>query len=616
MMLPDWHTPWLLLIALQPMAIILLRLFFEKNSLNQYARAELQPWVRAHHNTQGINYSLLRNIGYWLAWILFAVAAAGPRVAEEVASPLSNNGKDIMLVLDISQSMQATDIKPSRLRQAHEKIDFIINELPNSRIGLIVYAAKPHIYIPITHDMDAINFYLANLDFLTPPSQGTRPSFAIKLAHEELTRVNFPNKQRSKYILHITDTDTDEKETSAINDTASVLLDKKIPLYTLMMASDKGEAVPSFKDGWLSTDGRPVVSRPNASTHQQFSLQTGGEFAHSFNNHSGVQSLIEAIKENQHSSTTGVSTDKINWHEQFPLFLLIGILCLMFSMSPYKLSINTPHKLSSLLVIFILLNTLTVTDVSARQSDTQHKAYQALINKDYLKARKLYAAMNDFTGSYGEAVATYQLGDYPRAIRLFEQALLIAKSNSDYTNTLYNLGNSYFQIGNFQSAITSYKGALLYGPTHQPSQHNLVYVKRALLAVEKRTKTLEITSRAGRGPRSARAVENLVINENTGVSLDESESLTQNTQNNATNSELDIPEFIILKGLGFAQKSRPQDGQNSAASEEFVPSIAINTQLNKLYDDQSRLWRRIFEIEEGYPAPLEEPEKIPGVLPW
>lgn len=605
----DWHMPWLLLIGLQPMVILLLQKLLQRNHLNQYAHAKLQPWVVVQHNSKHIDYSLIRNIAYWLAWLLFAIASAGPRIAEDVPGASSPSSRSIMVVLDISQSMQATDINPSRIRKAHQKINYLVNALPDSRIGLVVYAAKPHLYVPITHDSKALQFYLNNLELLSPPSQGTRPSLALELASKELT-----NLHGEKHILHITDTDTDDKENKSLTNISSLLNKEEIPVYTLLIASNDGEAVPAFKDGWLNIAGRPIISRPNIPMHRDFSNSTGGYLARAFDNNSGINTLIDKIRSSNNQST--YTSQQTNWNELFIFFLLPAILLLIISMSPYKLLINIPSKASSAVIIFLLLGSLMSTDVSANQQDTLKEAYQALASEDFLKARQLYASINNFSGRYGEAVAAYRMTDYPRAIRLFEQAVLLAQSDTEYKNALYNLGNSYFQIGNFKVALTSYQGALLYHPNHRASQNNITYTQKVLRAVEERKKVLAITSRAGRGPRTAPVADGVELNENNNVSIDDGESSTENTAHNAADSALDIPEFIILKGLAFAEKSDTNAIEINGSKNTALSTASLNSRLNKLYDNQPALWRRIFELEEGYPAPLDEPDKIPGVLPW
>jgi len=607
--------PWLLLIGLQPVVILLLQKFLQRNHLNQYAHAKLQPWVVVQHNRKHIDYSLIRNIAYWLAWLLFAIAAAGPRIAEEIPGASSPTSKSIMVVLDISQSMQATDINPSRIRKAHQKINYLVNTLPDSRIGLIVYAAKPHLYVPITHDSKVLQFYLHNLELLSPPSQGTRPSLALALATKELTRKESPSFRGKKYIIHITDTDTDDKENKSLTNISSLLNKEEIPVYTLLIASNDGEAIPAFKDGWLNIAGRPVISRPNISMHREFSSSTGGYLARAFDNNAGINTLIDKIRSSNNQSTYN-SLSQTNWNELFFFFLLPAILLLFIGMMPYKLRATIPTKAASVVILFTLLGSLMSTDVSANQQDTLKQAYQALENKNFLKARQLYASINNFSGRYGEAVAAYRMTDYPRAIRLFEQAVLLAQSDTEYKNALYNLGNSYFQIGNFKIALTSYEGALLYHQNHSASKNNIRYTKKVLLAVEERKKVLAVASRAGRGPRTAPVADNIELNESNNVSIDDSESSINDTEHNAADSALDIPEFIILKGLEFAEKSNATAGETIDGKNTALFTVSANSQLNKLYDNQPALWQRIFELEEGYPAPLDEPDKIPGVLAW
>jgi len=612
---PDWHMPWLLLIALQPLALLLARKFFERNSLNNYAQKSLQPWVKLKQNSSYTNYSMLRNIGYWLAWILLAIAAAGPRVAQDISGTSDDSSKEIMIVLDISQSMQATDISPSRLRQAGKKINLLVDRLPDTRLGIIVYAAKPHLYVPMTHDKNAIKFYLRNLEFLTPPSQGSRPSLALALAKQTLSKARSLGDHSNKYIVHITDADTDKEENNILADTLSVPLQQQTPIYTLLMASIQGEAIPASKDGWLNIDGRPIISRPAVATHRRLSRDAGGELIRATKTNTDISKLISKIRDDISSKSLNKIEGDISWNELFALTLIPGILLLFFSMSPFKLNLTISTRPAHLLIPLLLLGTFTSTDATESQSDALPKAYDALIKGDYLQARELYVSMNNFDGSYGAAVASYRMKDYPRAIRLFEQAILFAKTDKDFADTLYNLGNSYFQIGSFNNAITSYQGALLYSPNNEASKSNLVYAKRVLVAVEERKKNIASTTRAGRGPRSALAAEDIILNENNGVSLDNSES-TSKTNNSPSKSELDIPEFIILKGLSFTEKSVNTRGISKHHRNESLSTIVISGQLHKIYDNQPILWQRIFELEEGYPAPLSEPDSLPGVRPW
>ena len=619
MNLVSWNMPWLLLLATQPFIILILRKYFEQRHLDSYVKKELQPWVVVHNTGTLRNKLLLRNIAYYLAWLLFAIAAAGPRIAEDTISGVNSSGKDIMIVLDISQSMHATDLSPSRLHQAHSKINHLINNTTGSRIGIIVYAAKPHLYVPLTYDKEALSFYLKNLKFLVPPSQGSQPLSAIKLASKYLDDTALPNNERSKSILLITDTDTTDVENERLNNSLEILSKNNIPIFTLLMASNNGEAIPGFSDGWINIDGRPVISRPKPESYQFLSDKSNGALEKPRADNAGIDSIINNIE--SLSTSQDLITNKTNWNELFYLFLFPAIIFIFINMFPYRLRIKKASlKIASANIFIVIISTTLLSGISpnikASEQDKLRTAYHALLKEDHIKSRELYSSINGFEGRFGEAISSYRLSDYPRAIRLFEQAVVLANSNHDFARSLYNLGNSYFQTGNYPLALSSYKSALLYQPQHAASAQNMAYTEKALLAVEERKKILAITSRAGRGPRTARAEDDVVFTKNNNVSIDNSESENTDTKKTNANQELNIPKFIILRGLEFAEKSDETNQQLISSTTSSNINRITTVQLNKLLDKQSLLWRRIFEIEEGYPAPLDQPDTLPGVQPW
>jgi len=615
----SWNMPWLLLLALQPLIVVLLRSYFEQRNINCYVKKEFQPWVIINNNQPKINKILNKNTAYCFAWILFAIAAAGPRVADKVNEDVSDTGRDIMIVLDISQSMHATDLTPSRLSHAHKKIEYLINNINNSRIGIIIYAAKPHLYVPLTYDKEALNFYLKNIKFLIPPSQGSHPSLALELAKNHLEHKDFRESKHPKSIVLMTDADSAEKESNKLNKFPRGSENKHIPVFTLVMASNHGEAIPDFNDGWVNIKGNTIVSRPVTKNYQLLSDKSGGILKNATDDDSDIISISSQI--HNHTTDSITPNKKDNWNELFTYFLFPAIILMFIVMFPYKLQFKKLLHSTHSMQIFVLtcciaIFAFTSIPAFANQQDDLRDAYEALINKNYIKSRELYSSINGFEGRFGEGVSSYRLADYPRAIRLFKQAVLLAETDSHLTQSLYNLGNSYFEIGNYKQAISSFDGALKYQPQHMPSSNNLVYSKKALAAVEKKSKQLAITNRAGRGPRSALAADNLIFNDTNNVSLSDNESKTSPTKNSSLSNDNEIPAFIILRGIEFASGS---PSKRQKVSTDLIKNIENSThiaQYSSVYDNQPALWQRIFEIEEGYPAPLEKPDVLPGILPW
>jgi Ca-activated chloride channel family protein len=117
---------------------------------------------------------------------LFSVSAAGPRIADKPMNAQNEIVLDVMLVVDLSQSMRATDIKPSRMRRATLEVYEFLSLAKNTRVGITVYAGRPHLFVPLTDDFSALKFYLKSLDSLQLPTLGGDASAALAFAQKEL----------------------------------------------------------------------------------------------------------------------------------------------------------------------------------------------------------------------------------------------------------------------------------------------------------------------------------------------------------------------------------------------------------------------------------------------
>ncbi len=146
----DWATPWAGLLALAPLLLAWLARRRQRR-LNAWADPHLLPWAVA---ARGVR----RPVTGWidaLAWLLLAVAAAGPRLPLELPASVDSvprHGLSLMVVLDVSASMAATDIAPSRLQRARLELADLAGRLRGERVGLIVYAGRAGLLLPPTED--------------------------------------------------------------------------------------------------------------------------------------------------------------------------------------------------------------------------------------------------------------------------------------------------------------------------------------------------------------------------------------------------------------------------------------------------------------------------------
>lgn len=191
----EWQYPLFLLLAFQPLLLWMFLRALQHRKQQQFADPHLLPWIQVPEEETFWQKLFSRNVAYCLAWFFLALSLAGPRLPDTSQSNLQETQLDVMMVVDLSQSMHATDITPTRLRRAMLETYEFLKLAKNTKIGMVVYAARPHLFVPLTTDFNALKFYLKNLDSLQLPTQGSDAAAALKLALKELDSVKGDRKQ-------------------------------------------------------------------------------------------------------------------------------------------------------------------------------------------------------------------------------------------------------------------------------------------------------------------------------------------------------------------------------------------------------------------------------------
>jgi Ca-activated chloride channel family protein len=601
-----WSEPLWLLIALQPAVILLLRWLHNRKQLNRYANPALHPWVVKHSRLSWKQRLLNRNTGYFAAWICIAVAAAGPRLIEEIPADTAGHGVDIMAVIDISRSMHVRDIAPDRLGRAEQELQALARQLQQDRLGLVVYAARAHQYMPLTYDKNVMRHYLNNLDSLNPPTQGSRPVEALRLAEQLLQKQDSGNK-RNKAILLLTD-----------GENLQTPPDMDIPVFVLGLGSVEGDAIPGYDGDWLRDGSRVIVSRLHEDALGDVAKHNHGRYSRAYKDNSDWKALyingIQAIDQK-----VGISKDnKVTWHELYIYALLPGLVLLFLSTITFKatgISLPISKSTSKLAVLLLCLVLISLPEV---QANDRASAYRSFIENDYLTALEEYRAINGYSGRFGEGASAYRLKDAAQAIAAFKQAFLEAQNDQQRAAALYNLGNSHFQNGNYAAAIDSYRDALIYQPDNYFAQRNMAFSQDLHATVQKRLARLQKLLRPGRGPKQAKTDADTIIGDDASVSVDESNDVPEQEDNNEIDYVSILPEKLILKGIEHAQlaSEEPSTTQPSVDHAEITGPAISRLRLDVIRDDQEGFWKRVLEVEEGFPAPLDRPRRIKGVEAW
>ena len=610
-----WREPLWLLLTLQPLIFALLKKLTKKNNSSRYADKKLQPWVIFPKYRIFNKILFSKNTLYLSAWLLFAIALAGPRIPLTQTDREQLYGVNLMLVVDLSRSMRATDITPNRLRRSKIEIFELLSKAKNHRIGLIVFSARPHLFIPLTSDHRAFTSYLDSLEKLSFPTLGTNPVSAIELAQKELVKA----KGKSAIIL-LTDGDFPDVSAAQIK----TLKRSKIPLYILGVATVEGEAV-QLKDGsWLKYKQMPVISRMNEVNLRKLSKQLNGAYSPVYDDDSDWKSLYNNNIAQLSSIKNVTANQNILWRELFPYFIVPSLILFLISLNTYQLKVTTKSALFiTFTFLFIFTPDKEALATEFGQSELQ-AAYQAYINKNYSQAIKHYQNVSGYISYQGQGNSLYKMGDYNEAIQQFVIAALNARNITERANALYNLANSYFRTGNFTLAISTYQDVLRYQPKNKACMKNIETSMILKKNIEDRIRAREklfTSTRSGSGPRSASTASGTEIGENTSVSLGEStDKLNENiplpTIPNLTD---DAVKKLLLSGLNnisFAATNLKK-GKNIQFNQNLnINLLKVQQQTNALNDQQYLLWKRLFEIEEGFPAPVLKPHTLADLQPW
>jgi len=619
----QWREPLWLLLSLQPLLLVIISRLRVRRYLAVYADKPLLPWLLPHrllpHNSShGIRWPA-RKIAYHVAWILFTVAAAGPRYAENYVSNPPAGDLDMAIVVDVSQSMHTADVYPNRLQRAKFEIEELLERLRNVGVAVVVYAAKPHLYVPLTNDYKAVRFYVDSLDKLALPTAGNSPREALALAMEELSR-----SQRRKAIVFISDGDLLAEDSRNI---AALLQSAGISLAVMGMGTVEGDVIPLAGGGWLYHNEKAVISRLQESALRQLADLSGGYYATAQDSDQDWKKLYDqGISAEKTGATAIDNTANVIWRELYQWALFPAVVLFFFAVIPYRFTTKSKVTVNTLLLLALCAIQSVGNDLYAQSDYDIQIAYTYFKKNDYQSAAERFAHISGYQARLGEGASRYRLKEYDKAIESFTQAVLAADSDKDRGVVLYNLGNSYFQSGNYAAAAQVYQDALLYRDHHAATLHNLAIAKSLKQLVEQRSRAVPVTDRAGRGPRQARAQSNLVLGDNNSVTLDQSEDMPAEHHPALANLDHEQLEYLINRGLSFVHVVVAKTGRKSEIlwrrdSGTIEPAKEIRGNINdnisdNISDKNAQLWSRLFELEEGFQAPLDTPVNTPGTQSW
>ena len=459
----DFHflrPAWLL--ALIPLAVagwLLLRQRLATGRWRDAIDPELAGWMieAGWRGTARLGLTALL-----MAWMVAVLALAGP-TWERRPQPVAQSADALVVVFDLSLSMYAQDVSPSRLVRARLKISDILEQRRDGQTALVVYAGDAHTVVPLTDDTKTINNLLPALEPGLMPVLGARAEDAVAQAATLLTEAEAPDGR----ILLITD---------EILDAAPVIdAADGYPVSVLGIGSRDGAPIPLDavgRSGNLSADGRTVIARLDPQPLQAIARSTGGRYSEFTTSSADLERLLDPAAAAEARADGDRDREFDLWIDRGPwlLWLVLPVALLMFR-----------RGVVAALVLAALVSFTPTAPVHAASADALRNLFE---RPDQRAVRQLRRGESDaaaatFEDSDWRATALYRAEEYALAADAFTADGADADVDAD-ADAQYNRGTALARAGRFEDARDAYDAALALAPEHEDALHNRDIVERLL----------------------------------------------------------------------------------------------------------------------------------------
>ncbi|MFC4698836.1 VWA domain-containing protein [Glaciecola siphonariae] len=472
-MLSDFHflRPELLLCVPALIAIIWLWMRLRLSS------SEWQSILPQHLHQRLVSNKSNKQSRQAFIWLMLAlsiasIAAAGP-AWEKLPQPVYQSNSGRVVVMDMSLSMRATDVTPSRLARAKFKAIDLVNEINDGEVGLVAYAGDAFIISPLTDDISNLENLIPSLSPEIMPNSGSNPSAGLLQAIELLDNAGY----QTGHIYWITD-GIEYEDVKPIRD---LLNDTQYQFSALTIGTDEGAPI-SMNDGSLLKDysGAIVIPKVNSAFLDDALSPSNGRQTRMSIDDTDIKSMLltsrqlDAVKQENNEQNTGDA-----WRDMgaYLVLLILPIALFMFrkgvlfclvltAFTPLWPDTAYAQQPTNKPVQDESKNTSLTERAKCWFLNSNQKGAEAFNNENYQDAAELFKDIN------WRAAAAYKAGDYETALSLYQQ--------SDGLNSIYNSANALAQLGQLEEAIDTYARVLKLDPEHKEAAKNKTVLEELL----------------------------------------------------------------------------------------------------------------------------------------
>ena len=426
--------------------------------------------------------------------LVFTIVGLANLQAGDKIEKVQRKGVDVVIALDVSKSMLATDIQPNRLTRAQQLIMTMTDKMQNDRVALIVFAGRSYLQVPLTVDYAALKMMVQNVSTDMVPTQGTVIGDAVDMAVQSFSQTEL----KYKSLIVISDgEDHDEAALKKVQDAA----EKGVVVHTVGIGSPQGTTLydPETKSVKLDEQGAPVISKLNEEELRSLAAAGHGTYSLLQNTNDVANKLVSNLDGmEQKSLGSVVYTDYTSY---FQYFILVGFLAFLaewmipgakrkrnkakdVKSKPVTVKKPTPPvAAASAVLIMILLSTMAMAQNNTNSLLQQgNKLYDQKrydeATANYLQALK--KDPNNATGLFNLGSALYQKKQYDSSRKLMVATADAIKDKGGKSAAHYNIGNTYMAQRKWEDAIASYKNTLRKNPQDADAKYNLSYAEEML----------------------------------------------------------------------------------------------------------------------------------------
>lgn len=470
---------YLNLLCLIPVFCLIMYLteILRKKKLKRFGDAELlkQLMPDASNLRRWIKFGLLQ-----LALAMLIIIVARPQMGTKVSNE-KRNGIECIIALDISNSMLAEDVQPSRLDKSKMLIEGLLDKFSNDKIGLVVFAGEAYVQLPITADYVSAKMFLQNIDPSLIQTQGTDIARAINLSMNSFTQQD----KIGKAIIVITDGEDHE---GGAMEAAKAANAKGMNVFILGIGNPEGAPIPDGKGGYMTDNtGNTVMTSLNEQMCKEVAAAGKGTYIHVDNTSSAQDRLNDELAKLQQGEMK--STIYSEYSEQFQAFgiffilLLILEICINETVNPFFRRIHIFKRRALMITLLFALGTVGAFAQNdrtyIRQGNRQFRMGNA--DKAEVEYRKAIVKKNNNPqANYNLGCALMQQQKDSLAMVQFDKASKMETSKFRRSMSYHNMGVIAQRHQQYGPAIKCYQEALRLNPNDNETRYNMILCKKLM----------------------------------------------------------------------------------------------------------------------------------------